>query len=215
MHLALSPDGVSSVTPATYREPLCRRRVLPAIRVTSGVTSESITPPSKLLRAHAPDHVPPTFISLPPAVGLCRLSQVPAGKCPFPALSPQIFPRMPGPLPRLSKWCTYSFLPTWRRPSPIPKWVGTWQELPQNDFMRAFDFEAAGISLCSGLRVCSPSRSFRPWNIPSTPGRHGFYVHAYLGLLPPRAVDMLTVRIEQLTVEGLTPSKICGLAGRS
>ena len=71
------------------------------------------------------------------------------------------------------------------------------------------------ISLCSGLRVCSPSRSFQPWGMSSTPGRHGFYVHAYLGLLPPRAVDMLTVRIEQLTVEGLTPSKICGLAGRS
>ncbi len=33
-----------------------------------------------------------------------------------------------------------------------------------------------------------------------SPGRRGFYVHAYLGLLPPRAVDMLTVRIEQLTV---------------
>ncbi len=46
-------------------------------------------------------------------------------------------------------------------------------------------------------------------------GRHGFYVHAYLSLLPPRAVDMLTVRIEQLTVEGLAPSKIRSLAGRS
>ena len=46
-------------------------------------------------------------------------------------------------------------------------------------------------------------------------GRHGFYVHAYLGLLPPRAMDMLTVRIEQLTVEGLAPSKIYDLAGRS
>ena len=31
----------------------------------------------------------------------------------------------------------------------------------------------------------------------------------------PRAVDMLAVRIEQLTAEGLSPSKIRGLAGRS
>ncbi len=44
-------------------------------------------------------------------------------------------------------------------------------------------------------------------------GRRGFYVHAYLSLLPPQAVEMLTVRIEQLTVEGLTPSKICGFSG--
>ena len=146
MHLALSPDGVSSVTPATYREPLRLRWVLPTIRVTSRVPSESITPPSTLLRAHAPDHIPPTFISLPPAMGLCRLSQVPAGTWSFPALSPQIFPRMLGPLPRLSEWCTCSFLPTRRRPSPMPKWVGTWRALPQNDFMRAFDFGAAGIS---------------------------------------------------------------------
>jgi len=36
-----------------------------------------------------------------------------------------------------------------------------------------------------------------------------------LASLPLRAVDMLTVRIEQLTVEGLSPSKIRGLAGRS
>ena len=48
-----------------------------------------------------------------------------------------------------------------------------------------------------------------------TPGSRDFYVHAYLGSLPPRAVDMLAVRIEQLTAEGLSPSKIRGLAGRS
>ncbi len=38
-----------------------------------------------------------------------------------------------------------------------------------------------------------------------TPGSRGFYVHAYLGSLPPRAVDMLAVRIEQLTAWGLSP----------
>jgi hypothetical protein len=44
---------------------------------------------------------------------------------------------------------------------------------------------------------------------------YGVGYHAELGSLPPQAVDMLTVRIEQLTVEGLSPSKIRGLAGRS
>jgi len=48
-----------------------------------------------------------------------------------------------------------------------------------------------------------------------TLGSRGFYLHAYLGPLPRRAVDMLAVRIEQLTAEGLSPSKIRGPAGRS
>jgi len=48
-----------------------------------------------------------------------------------------------------------------------------------------------------------------------TPGSHGFYVPAYLGLLPPRAEDMLAARIGQLTAWGLSPHKIHGLAGRS
>jgi hypothetical protein len=47
------------------------------------------------------------------------------------------------------------------------------------------------------------------------PGSHGFYVPAYLGLLPPRAGDMLAARIGQLTAWGLSPHKIRGLAGRS
>ena len=51
--------------------------------------------------------------------------------------------------------------------------------------------------------------------LPPTLGSRGFYVHAYLGSLFPRAVDMLAVRIEQLTAEGLSPSKTRGPAGRS
>ena len=51
--------------------------------------------------------------------------------------------------------------------------------------------------------------------ISSTQGGRGFYVPAYLGLLPRRAGDMLTVRFGQLTVEGLSPSKIYSLAGCS
>ena len=42
-----------------------------------------------------------------------------------------------------------------------------------------------------------PSRSYRH---KTSCGSRGFYVRASLGLLPPRAPDMLTVRIGQLTV---------------
>ena len=68
MSLALCPDGVSTVAPATYREPLCLRWALP----TAGwflTTSEGVTPPSSLLRAHAPHHPPrAAFGSLIPRV---------------------------------------------------------------------------------------------------------------------------------------------------
>ena len=54
-----------------------------------------------------------------------------------------------------------------------------------------------------------------PTAVPSVLGSRGFSFHAYFGLLPPRTVDMLTVRHGQLTVEGLPPSKIRSLAGCS
>ena len=122
--------------------------------------------------------------------------------------------------------------------------------VPYNDVRTGVILGAAAIHSCSGLRVCSPPRSFPPqrslqvrrlrrrcrvrWvtqhfragpqsdshgndssaNSPILGGRD-FYVHAHLGPLPRRAVDMLTVRIEHLTAEGLPPSKIRGHAGRS
>jgi len=43
---------------------------------------------------------------------------------PFPALSPQICPRIPGPLPRWLTGCSYPFLPLSHRPSPTRHWVG-------------------------------------------------------------------------------------------
>lgn len=70
--------------------------------------------------------------SKPWSAGLCRLWSTPAGHRTFPAFLPRIFPQMPGPLPRWSPWCTYSFLPTGHRPSPFPNWVGT----PQNPGQR-------------------------------------------------------------------------------
>jgi hypothetical protein len=73
-------------------------------------------------------------------------------------------------------------------------------------------FEAAIIRLSSSPLVCSPPLLLLPQLVP---GRRDFYFSAYLGLLPPRAGDMLTVRIGQLTVRGLSPLKMGGLVGRS
>ena len=70
--------------------------------------------------------------SKPWSAGLCRLQSTPAGHRTFPAFLPRICPQMPGPLPRRSPWCAYSFLPTEHRPSPFPNRVGT----PQNPGQR-------------------------------------------------------------------------------
>jgi hypothetical protein len=56
----------------------------------------------------------------------------PAASRRFPALSLQIFPRMPRPLPRWSTRCTYPFLPVSHRPSPSP----TGSAVSQNSVQR-------------------------------------------------------------------------------
>jgi len=74
------------------------------------------------------------------------------------------------------------------------------------------------------FRGCSHSLMFRPTGLLATPvaptdislcGSRGFSVRASHGLLPPRAPDMLTVRIGQLTVWGLSPHQIRSLVGCS
>ncbi len=100
------------------------RAPLPAEGVTStGATSRAaskgVTPPSSLLRAHAPDHAPPLAFgpSLGPGVcaGCCqpRLRRGPSRRylC-------ESFPGCSDPLPRQSPWCSRSFLPMGHRPSP-------------------------------------------------------------------------------------------------
>jgi hypothetical protein len=153
----------------------------------------------------------------PCALSLCRLLRTPAGSRPFPALSPQIFPQVPGPLPRCSPWCTYSFLPTGHRPSPFPNKVGTPKKSrTTTSVRRLFSRLQSFANVQASGFARHPGRSHRrACYFDHTQGGRDFYVHAYLGSLPPRAVDTLAVRIEQLTAEGLSPSKIRGLAGRS
>ena len=98
------------------------------------------------------------------------------------------------PYPGGSHWCTYPFLPRGRRPSPRREWLGT-----QQSFRTATSVRSGFSGLQSFANVQAsrfarhPGCTYR--GSPSgSPGSRGFYVHAYLGLLPPRAVDMLAVR---------------------
>jgi hypothetical protein len=106
-------------------EPLCLAWALPTARVTSHVTSEGVTPPSSLLRAHAPDHSPPHASVAPRWWGLCRLSRVPAGLWPFPTLSLPSLCRCLDPYPAVSVRCTCPPLPQRQRPHVTRNTFGT------------------------------------------------------------------------------------------
>src|SRR4029077_4421554 len=84
---------------------------------------------------------------------------------------------------------------------------------PRTRFFRGLILEVADISLCSGLRFCSPPRSLLPLRI-LPQGSRGFYIRAYRASLPPHAPEMLTVRIQAIDGTGtctLLDSQPCRL----
>ena len=81
------------------------RAPLPATGVTSyGVmsrtTSESITPLSSLLRAHAPDQIPPFGFGCPYSNGSLQVVTSPCWKMALPDIISVILAQLPGPVPR-------------------------------------------------------------------------------------------------------------------
>jgi hypothetical protein len=114
-----------------YPESLCQARVLPTTRMTFKVTSEVITLPSQLIRAHASDRIPPNALVFPCTLGLCRLSPVPAGIWPFPTLSLQSLHRCLDPYSVVSPECTCPLLPREHWPHAMGNAFGT-QNYPCN-----------------------------------------------------------------------------------
>jgi hypothetical protein len=145
------------------------RAPLPATSVTydrmvSSTTSKSVTSSSSLVRAHAPNQLPPPdFV--------------------FPHLFPEVFAGCCEPLLRTGSsrrylcksfpgclshdpvgfvGCMGLFLPLQHRPSPSPSNRSASPNLPaQRDFMRKV-FRDRRYFLRSGLLVCSPPRSPLP-----------------------------------------------------
>ena len=133
---------------------LCTQRVLPVVAAPSCATWVGVTPPSSLLRAHAPGQNPPADFGLPTTEGLCRLSPVPAGSWPFPALSPQSLYGCLDPYPAAPSRCVCSFLPLRRRPHLRLNKFGTLNTPRNATSTRLHSFEAAVIPLCSGSHTC-------------------------------------------------------------
>ena len=179
----------------------------------------------RLLRGHYSPFVAPTdsfadptWLSSPSVFHLAR--GVCAG-CYQPLLPPrpsrryfcESFLRCLSPYPggRLSGFAWF-FLSD-HRPSPSFDWVGF--PLPSaNTIFHGSAFEVAAISLCSGLRVCSPPRSFLPLQV-SLQGSRGFtseqnvrrYLRTHRTCYPPD--------YRQLAERGLSPRKTRSLVGCS
>jgi len=160
-----------------YPESLCLVRVLPTTKMTLKVISEDITLPSQLIRTHAPDRFPPNVSVFPCTLGLCSLSSVPAGKRPFPTLSPQSLYRRLDPYPAVFLRCSCPFLPEGLRPHLREQRFGT------PDYRRN---ATSTTELISGLQsfhnvqapiLARPSGCTHHWNS-KCPGRPGRLHHA-------------------------------------
>jgi hypothetical protein len=163
--LALRPDGVSWVTSATYREPLCLRWALP----TAGwfhTTSEGMTPPSSLLRAHAPHHPP-----LADFVALYRESlQVVTSPC-WTMVVPDVISAclsLDAWTPTPAAWWVHLPL-TSPPPSAFPQslWVGA-SQTPLSDFRAGVisglqSFADVQASRFAATQVAPTAGFFSPW----------------------------------------------------
>jgi hypothetical protein len=104
----------------------------------------------------------PYFGFWPRSWSLCRLLPAPAATGIIPTLSLRILPQMPGPVPRQVPQSAFTcfFLCVIGLPR---VGIGSASRFfPRTRLFADMFFEAADISLCSGLRVCAPPRSFPP-----------------------------------------------------
>jgi hypothetical protein len=152
---------------------------------------------------------PSRCLRSPYTASLCRLSPVPAGRWPFPTLSPRVLPQVPGPLPR---WDPMVHLPVpSHRTSAFPRL----QEGRLPHLIRT------ATSVRDFLRGCSHSLMFRRPGLLTTQvaptavrrlGSRDFYFRAPHGSLPPRVPDILAVRIGQLTAGDFHPIRLAALS---
>jgi hypothetical protein len=115
-----APGSVSRTIqgPPRAQSPFAQLRRYLSRRDIFCIASEGTTPPSSLLRTHAPDQCPPILFGSPSSTGLCRLLPVPAADRSFPTLSLQSLYRRLDPYPGMPLWCPWPFLPRKLQPHP-------------------------------------------------------------------------------------------------
>jgi hypothetical protein len=197
----LAAPGSASRTiqgPPRAQSPFARSRRYPFRHDVFRITSEGVTPPSSLLRTHAPDPSPPALFGFPYSTRLCRLSPVPAGNGSFPTLSLQSLHRCLDPYPGMPLWCPRPFLPRELQPHPRCTDFGASSIPPQCNFnddlitgRQSFRYVQApmvasppGCTYRAGSKSCGQPRRLR---------------HAMDWKLPSRTVVSLHDRIGQLS----------------
>jgi hypothetical protein len=81
-------------------EPLCPPSSVTVDGVMSSTTSEGITPLSSLIRAHAPDQIPPASFGLTSSGESLQVVTSPCWEMALPDVISAILTQVPGPLPR-------------------------------------------------------------------------------------------------------------------
>ena len=201
--------------PPSAQSPFARPRRYLRRDGVSRAASKGVTLSSSLLRAHAPDPIPPVAyghrLGRRVLAGGCQplLGEGPSRRC-----LRASFPRCLGPYPGAPRGALARFFP---RDYGLPHLAtGSARRHPHtatsvwNQISRLQPFlyvQAPGFARHSGSL---PPRLL----LPRRDGR-GFYFRAEHGSLPSRASDRLTVRTGQLTAWGLSPHKMRGLVGRS
>jgi hypothetical protein len=142
-------------------ESLCMIEVLPRSSWSRGTTSAGVTPPSSLLRTHAPVLNPPRASVRPSDT---RSVQVAVSPC-----WEEDLPDVISAHPSLRAWTPTPAALEVRLPVSSPKTSafpsfgpGRRSTKPVQRFQYGAHFEAAVILLCSGPQVCSPPRSLLP-----------------------------------------------------
>ncbi len=106
-YLVQRPDRVSSIVSAMYREPLCLFEVLP-LTVWCPAPHQRALPllhSSYWLMRQTKTLSPASLVTIP--VSLRRLLSAPAGRWPFPTLSPQSLHGCLDPYPAASLRCSF------------------------------------------------------------------------------------------------------------
>jgi hypothetical protein len=124
--------------------------------VISWTTSAGITPPSSLLRTHAPILHPPRASVVPSNTRSLQVAVSPCWEEDLPDVTLRIFPYVLGPLPRPLLRCMYPLFPARQRPSPREDKVGA-----QPRSVQRLQYGAL-------LRGCSHSIMFRPAGLLAT-----------------------------------------------
>ncbi len=184
--------------PPRAQSPFARLRRYPFRRDVFCITSEGVTPPSLLLRTHAPDQNPPILFGSPYSMGPCRLSPVPAGWWSFPTLSLQSIHRCLDPYPGMPLWCPRPFLPRELQPQPRCTDFGTSNIPPQCNFNGDPISRRQSFRYVQAPMVASPPGCTHRAGSLSC-GQPGRLRHAMDWKSPSRTVVSLHDRIGQLS----------------